>query len=426
MKIESNKLPKNLMEITIEVEEKEIQPFLNSSAQRLQEKKPITGFRPGKASYEIVKQQLGESTIWEEALEDVLNETFFKAIKENKLEVVFKPEIEIIKFAPGNPLVYKAKFALLPKVKLGNFEKLKEIKRREIKITQDEIEKLLKELQKMRAKEILVEREIKKGDKIIVDIEMFLNNVPLESGQSKNASIIIGDPFYLPGFSENLLGLKREESKEFPLKFPENYYDKKLAGKTINFKVKINNIFQIDLPETNDQFLQGLGNFKTLEDLKNQLKENLNKEKKIEEEKRIENEIFQNLIKNSEIGEIPEILISLESEKILEDLKDYLKNQNLNFEDYLGHLNKTEEDIKNGFRSEAEKRVKIGLIIREVIKKEDIKISEEEIEKIWLEKISSTYNLEIQKKIKTEEYKRYLENYLIEKKVLDFLKQFIT
>ena len=274
MKIVLNKLPKSRVELTIELSVEELTPFLNQAAQQLAQKNKIAGFRPGKIPYHIIGQQLGAMAIYEQAMEEILNDSYFKAIKENQLLPVEKPKIEILKFAPDNPLVYKAIFAVLPKIKLGDYKKIK-VKRKEIEITPEQVEKTLKELQKMRAKETLVNREIQKKDKVLVDLEMFIDKVPLENGQSKNTQLIIGDSFFIPELGENLIGLRKGEFKEFPLKFPTNHYDKKLASKSVDFKVKINEVYQIDYPEINDEFAKNLGKFANVEELKKKLEEKI-------------------------------------------------------------------------------------------------------------------------------------------------------
>jgi len=422
MKIVLNKLPKSRVELTIELSVEELTPFLNQAAQQLAQKNKIAGFRPGKIPYHIIGQQLGAMAIYEQAMEEILNDSYFKAIKENQLLPVEKPKIEILKFAPDNPLVYKAIFAVLPKIKLGDYKKIK-VKRKEIEITPEQVEKTLKELQKMRAKETLVNREIQKKDKVLVDLEMFIDKVPLENGQSKNTQLIIGDSFFIPELGENLIGLRKGEFKEFPLKFPTNHYDKKLASKSVDFKVKINEVYQIDYPEINDEFAKNLGKFANVEELKKKLEENLKEEKRTEEEQRLELEILDKSVEKSEFEEIPEALINVEVEKMISELEVGVKQQGVKFEDYLNHLQKTKESLKEEFKPKAEKRVKIILLINKIIEEKEIKISEQEIEQAKQEGLRLySHNLEMAKNIQSEEYKNYLTNLLRNRKVIDFLK----
>ncbi|TSD05943.1 MAG: Trigger factor [Parcubacteria group bacterium Athens0714_12] len=422
MKINLNKMPKSIVELTIEINTENLTPFLNKAAKRLSQKNKISGFRPGKTPFNLIEKQLGTMAIYEEAMEEILNDSYFKALKKNQLLPVEKPKIDIIKFAPGNPFIYKAIFAVLPKVKLGDCKKIN-LKRKEIKITPDQMEKALKELQKMRAKETLVDREIQKGDKAIADLEMFIDKVPLEGGQSKNTQIIIGDSFFIPGFGENLIGLKKNETKEFSLKFPVDHYDKKLSGKTVDFKAKINEVYKIDYPEINDEFIKNLGKFENVEEFKKKLEENLKEEEKHKEEQRLELKILDELEEKSEFEEIPEILIELETDKMILELEANIKQQGIKFEDYLNHLQKTRENLKEELKSKAKKRIKTILLINEIIKQKEIKISDEDIEKAKEETLRAySFNPELAKNIQTEEYKNYLINLLKNRKAIEFLK----
>ncbi|PKL72498.1 trigger factor [Candidatus Kuenenbacteria bacterium HGW-Kuenenbacteria-1] len=420
---EIKKIKETQLELTCEASLEEMAPCLNKAAKRISQQKKIAGFRPGKAPYEVIKKEVGEMNIYQEALDEIVSQSYFKIINEEKLRVIGHPEINIQILIPNQPIVYKATVALLPKVKLCDCKNIK-IKKPEIEIKQKQINDVLEDLQKRRAKEILVNREIQKKDKVNVNIEMFLNKVPLEDGQIKDHSIIIGDPYFIPGFLENLIGLKKEENKEFELKMPESYYNKNLANKIINFKVKINSVFQIDLPELNDEFAISLGQFKTLEDLIKQLKENLQIEENLKIEEKLEEEILEKLINQSSFEEISDNLIKSETDKMFLELEQGVLNQGAKIEDYLNHLKKTKEDLEKDFRLLAIKRIKSILIIEEIAENETMQISESEINE-EINNLLKTYpaNKEIEKQIQSEEYKKHLKNKLLNKKVLDFLKK---
>lgn len=252
---------------------------------------------------------------------------------------------------------------------------------------------------------------------------MFLDKVPLEDGQIRDHSMIVGDPYFIPGFSENLIGLKEKEIKEFELKMPEDYYNKNLANKIINFKVKINSVFQIDLPELNDEFAKSLGQFKTLEDLTKQLKENLETEENLKTEEKLEGEILEKLIEQSSFEEISDNLVKSEIDKMFLELEQEALNQGAKIEDYLSHLKKTKEDLEKDFHPLAVKRIKSILIVQEISENEIMQVSESEITE-EINNLLKAYpaNKEIKEQIQSEEYKKYLKNKLLNKKVLDFLK----
>lgn len=417
------KIKDTQLELLCEASLEEIAPCLNKATKRISQNIKISGFRPGKVPYEIVKKEVGEMDIYQEALDEIISQNFFKIVKEEKLKVIKQPKIDIQVLIPGQPIVYKATVNLLPKVKLSDYKKI-QIKKPQPEIKSRHIDDILKDLQKKRAKEVLVNRTIQKGDKINVDIEMFSDKVPIEDGQIKSHSIIVGEPFFIPGFNENLIGSKEGEVKEFELKMPENYYNKNLADRMVSFKVKINSIHQMDLPELNDEFAKELGQFESLEKLTKQIKENLETEETHKIEEKCEGDILDKLIYQSSFEEISDDLIETEIDKIFFELEQTMMNQGMEIKDYLAHLKKTKEDLKKDFRPLAIKRIKSILIIQEIAENEMIQPSELEIttEINNLLKIYPT-DKKIRERIQSEEYKKLLEDELINKRVLDFLKK---
>ncbi len=423
MNADVKKLPKGKVEMTIELSSEELAPFLKKASARLSEKNKIAGFRPGLAPYDIVEKQLGMMAIYEEAVEDILNHSYFKAIKENKLAPIEQPKVEILKFAPQNPFIYKAEFSVFPKVTVGDYQKIK-IQKKEIKVSPKQLEETLKEIQRMRAKETIANREIKKGDKVLFSLNMLINKVPLEGGQSQNTQIIIGDKFFVPGLGENLIGLKKGEEKEFSLKFPDNHFDKKLAGRLVDFKIKINEVYQIEYPEINNEFIKTLGKFTDVENFKTELQKNLLEEEKVKDDQRMEIKILDNLRDKSEFEEIPERLIEMEVEKMFSELESHVKQQGMKMGDYLDHIKKTTEILKEEFKQKADQRVKTILLINQVAKDNKISVGGEEIEKLKQESLQLySYNPEMAKNIQREEYKDYLYSVLRNRKTISLLKE---
>jgi len=423
MKTTLKTLPKSSAELTIELSVEEVQPYLEKAARKISQSLKIPGFRKGRAPYDIVKQRVGEAEILKEAVELIVPENCFKAVGEKNLEIVAQPKVDILKMAPGNPFVFKATLALLPKVKIGDYKKIK-IKRPKIEIKDEQVEKVLDDLRKMRAKETLVKREAKKGDRVIIDIDMFLNKVPLEGGQSKGATIILGDSYFIPELDKKILGMKEGETREFNLQYKDDFYDKKIAGKLVGFKVKLNSVYQIELPELNDEFAKNLGHFKDLSNLKEQIKNNLETEEKMKNEQRLELEMLEKIVSITEFDEIPDALIEKEVEKMVFELKDSVERQGLKYIDYLTQLKKSEQDLRKDFTQPAKKRVKTALIIREIGLQEKVNASEEEIEQ-EINNILRMYpnNEEMKKQVATPNYRIYLNNLIINKKTIDLLKE---
>ena len=411
------------LELLCEVNLEEMAPYLNRAAKRISQRIKIPGFRSDKVPYEMIKREVGEMDIYHEALDEIISQDYFKTAKKEKLKIIGPPKIDIQTLVPGQPIVYKAIVDVLPKVKLPDYKNIK-IKKPEIIIKPKQIDESLKHLQKSKAKEILIKREAKKGDKTNINIEMFENKIPIEDGQIKNHSIIIGEPYFIPGFSENLIGLKEGAIKEFELKMPKDYYNKNLANRIVNFKIKINSIYQIDIPELNDEFAKNFGEFKTLEDLTKQLEENVKNEEALKIDEKLENELMEQIINQSSFEDISDKLTDLEIDKMFSELELEILRNGMKIEDYLSHIKITEQDLKKNFHPLAIKRVKAILVIQKIAEQETIEISESEI----IDEINTLLKLysidkNIQNQIQTQDFKKHIEGELINKKTLNFLKQ---
>ncbi|MFA5021804.1 MAG: trigger factor [Patescibacteria group bacterium] len=422
MKVEVKKLPRGQAELTIEITVAEYQPFLNQAVKAISEAIKIPGFRPGKAGFDVIKKKVGEAEIWQEALEGAVKKTFLKAIDENKLVSVGSPQIEVIKLAPGNDVVYKATVSLFPQVKIGDYSKIK-ISKKPIEVNPEKVKKTLADLQKMRAKESLVNRAVKKGDKVEIDFETFLDKIPVDNGKSQNFALVIGENTFIPGFEDQLIGLSKDETKNFQLTFPEKYHQKNLAGKLVDFKVKMNSVYNLELPELNDAFANDLGGFKDMKELEEKIGDNLKLEEKNNEAMRQEEEILDKIISASQFEDIPDLLVSSEAKKMLEELEHNVSHQGLSFADYLQHLNKTKDQLLLDFAPQAIKRVKSALLIKEIKAKEKISASEKEIDE-ELEKIRQTYgkSAEIEEMLKQVAYREYLGNIIAARKVIEHLQ----
>ncbi|MCH7759552.1 trigger factor, partial [Patescibacteria group bacterium] len=420
MKINSKKLPKNIMEITVELSTLEMAPFSDQALEELGKEITVSGFRRGMAPKHLVRQQVDEIKILEKTAEIAVNkkypEIIAKALETNgpeKIELAGPANIEMQKIAPNNPFIFKLIVPLLPEIELGDYKKIK-IKRKKNKIENSDIDKALKELQWTRRKETLANRSSQLGDRVELDLNLFINKVPLDQGQIKNFSVILGQDQYLPGLSENIKGLSAGQEKEFSYRYPDSHYDKQLAGKLVDFKAKIKNVYAINLPPIDDELGQSFGKFKNLEELKNKIKENLETEAQDKEEQRLEIEILKQLIEKAKIGEIPEILIEHELEKMINELKMSVENPHemgsAKFDDYLQSIKKTEEDLKKGFIPKAEERIKTALCIRKIAQEKNIKVGEEEI-KQEMDKLIELYKGQEKslENLKTEDGQIYIK-----------------
>lgn len=418
------KLEKSQVEITVEISYVEAEPYLKKAAAKLAEEFKIDGFRPGKAPYEVIKQKAGEMAILEAALDDIINQTFNQVLVEQKIVTIGQPQINLEKLAPGNPIVYKAVVALLPAVKVGDFGNLT-LKKEKTEVKDEAVDRVLQDLQKLRAQETKVERPAQTGDKLIIDFSVLQDQVVIDGGAEKNYPIVIGENRFIPGFEEQLVGLTAGGEKEFDLKFPEKYFQKNLAGKTCHFKVKCQEVKEVKLPLVNDEFAQTIsgGHFKTALELKDNIKKNLIAEAEAKQDQRLEAEMFDRLISPAQFEEIPEVLKANEVKKMIGELEMSVTGQGFKFEDYLKSINKTVEVLEKELLPEAEKRVKIALFCREIYQQNNFSVSQEEIDQ-EIEHLSQHYpdRPEVKNQFSSPQYREYLKNVLGNQKVVDYLK----
>lgn len=420
MEISVKKLENLRVEIVFKVPKEEFEKFREKAILKLGQDLKIEGFRPGKAPREVVERGVGEVKILEEATRQLVEESYPKAILENKIEPIAQPEIEVLKSEdPSNNFFsFKASLFILPEIRLPDYKKVaSQIKRNKVLIEETEIENALRWIQKSRAKFSLKAEPCEKSD----FIEIEFSSPQIDSGLKRKDAFILGDGHFLPDFEENLVGMKNSQEKNFSLKFPENYFKKDIAGKDVEFKVKINSVQKMELPEMSDEWAKSFGNFNDLISLRNSLKEGVIKEKEIAESQRVRQEILEKLSDNSKF-EIPEVLIEREKEVILGELKEKVSSSlNIKFEEYLDKIKKTEKEIRDTFSEEAKKKAKYDLILREISLKEKIEVSDEEIKK----EITHIFQNQADEKIKEldlENLKLYIKSEIRKIKTLNFLE----
>jgi len=423
MKVEKKELEKSQIELNVELSVEEFKPFLIQGAEAISQSLKIDGFRPGKAPYDIVKQKVGEMGILEEAANIAIRKKIDQVIKENvEKEPVGQPQVDITKLAPENPLEFKIVLAILPEITLGEYKDLK-IKKEKAEAADEEIERTLNDLREMRTKEVIVDREVKETDKIIVDIEMFLDNVPVEGGKNKDTAIMMGREYVVPGFDKKLVGAKKGDVREFSLPYPEDFHMKNLAGKMVEFRVVIKEVYERELPELNDDLASAFG-LKKLDELKENLKKSIEAQKEKEKNLKVEREMLDKIIDNAKFGDIADVLISHESRTMMVELEHNIEEQGGKLDDYLSSMGKTSEAMMLELMPEAVKRVKVSLIIREIAKQEKMKVEAKEVEE-HIEEMKKHYrdNKEAMGRITSPQYADYITNVLASRKVVNQLRE---
>jgi len=410
--------------MTIEVNE--AQSILQDAATKISRERPIDGFRPGKAGYETIKSHFGEAVIYETALPELVRRNYVQAVRDNQLNTYGDPEVNVTKLAPGNPIEFTATVALIPEItQLAEADRIK-IKTSEPTVDDKEIAGTLKELQRMQTKEVRADREARANDKVIVDMDMSRAAVPLDGGQARGHGIYLDEDYYVPGLKEKIIGMKEGEMREFSLKFPKDHYQKTLAGKDVEFKLTVKEIYELQHPEIDDEFAKALGQ-ESLAKVKELLHGNIKNDKAAKESQRIEAELLEKLVERSRFGEIPESMINQEVNRMLHELKHSVAERGLEFDDYLKSIKKTADELRLDLAQQAVQRIKTALLVREYGLREKIDISDAEV-LTEVEKLinDSSGDAEAQKIIRSEEYQDYIKTAVRNRKVIELLKERIT
>ncbi len=375
----------------------------------------------------VVEKEIGLGKILEKGAELAARKTYVKIILEDKIEAIGLPKITILKMAAGNPMAFKAETAVMPEMELPDCAKIvaknKPKAKEEIKIEESEVEGSLNWLAKSRAKYTTVSGGAQKGNRVEIDFEARINGNLIEGGESKNHPFILGQGKFIPGFEDNLAGMKEKEEKEFKLIFPGDYYKKDLAGKEADFKVKINLVQEEEVPEINDDFAKGLGDFENLDKLKNNIRKGLLMEKHSREKEAWRSKIIEKIAEKTKT-DIPELLVEQETANMLAELKSKTENFGLPWEKHLEQLGQKEEELKKGFRSRAEKRIKNALVLNALAKKEKIEVSESEVEE-EINKILRQYpDIErAEAKFNLEKAKNHIREILKNEKIFQILEK---
>ncbi len=423
------KLPKSQLEIRSTIAWDNWKKYIDQAVEKIGKDIKIPGFRSGKAPREVLEKKVGTIAILEEAGGIAIQKDYIQILEEKKLDVIGRPQAEFLKLAEGNDLEYKIITDVMPEVKIDKWEDgikriNKEFNKQEIKISEEEIQKELEYLASSRAALVTVKREARQGDNVVLDFQVFQDNIPIENGSSKNHPIILGKGVFIPGFEENIIGMKENEEKTFELIFPENYHEKSLAGKPATFKVKVNLVQERQIPKINDEFAKSLGNFSNLEALKKSITSGIEEEKRQQAKEKRRADFIEELIIKSDF-EIPESLAHEEIHKMIQEFSTQVESLGMKLEDYLGKMQKTVKDLEKDWRPQAEKRVKAAIILEKLAKMYEIKIPNEEIE-TEMNKILQYYKSvkDLEKNIDLGKLYNYTKGVLINEEVFKLLEKF--
>ena len=380
----------------------------------------IPGFRKGKAPIQIVEKYYGKEIFYEDAFNDSANEALEEAVKENNLEIVSRPEVEIKQMEKGKDLIFTATMQTKPEAELGKYKGV-EIKKIEYKVTDEDIEHELSHMQEHNSRLISIDdRPVKKGDITTIDFEGFVDGKAFEGGKAEGHELEIGSNTFIPGFEDQIIGMKIDEEKDIQVKFPEEYFSKELAGKDATFKVKLHEIKKKELPELDDEFAKDVSEFDTLDELKKSIKEKQEKQNEERAKYETEDAVIKAVCDNMKV-EIPSGMINMEIDNMLKELEQRLSYQGLNLEQYLQFMGKTEEDLRKEYEPQAIEGIKSRLALEAVIKAEKIEPDEAEITE-KMKEMAKNYGKENDEEfLKNENVANYIKEGLKSEKALEFL-----
>lgn len=391
-------------EVNFKLEGKEWVELQDKAFEKLNKKANIDGFRPGKAPRDIFEKKYGKQEIILEAADEATNKEYKRLLGENKITPIIEPKVELIK-CDSDTLEVKFTFITDPEVTLGEYTNLK-VKKEKAKVTKEEIDNSIKELLNEYAEVVVKEGNVESGDIAIIDFAGYKDGVAFEGGTSENYSLTIGSNTFIPGFEDAVIGMAKGEEKDIELTFPEDYMQEDLKGQKVVFKVKVNEIKTRKIPELNKEFFEDLNmeGITDKESLEKDIKEELTHRKEHELEHAYEDACLDKAANNMKIEILPE-LIDDEAHQMYHEFMDRMKRQGITEELYLKYTNSKEEDLIEKMKDEAKKRIQYRYLLREIIKKENIKITDKEA-KEKIKEIAKQYNVteeEILKEVGTLE-----------------------
>lgn len=420
MSVKVENLEKNMAKLTVEVDNADFLKAIDDAYKKNRNKFNLPGFRKGKAPKAMIEKMYGPQIFFEDALNEILDQTYPEAAKESGLEIVSRPEIGVEQIATDKNLIYTATVAVKPEVTLGEYKGVT-VEKAETTVTAKEVnEKLAAELEK-NARVVDVDREIKKDDIATIDFVGSVDGVEFEGGKGEDYPLTIGSGTFIPGFEDQLIGHKAGETVDVNVTFPENYGAKDLAGKAALFKTTIKAVKEKQVPAADDEFASEVSEFDTLDEYKKDLKKELKEQKEKAATTTNENNVIAKIVENASV-EIPTPMLEAQLDNMLYDYQTRLAQQGIPMDQYLKITGQTVEQLKEQMKPSAEKNLKTSLVIEAIMKKENIKVENERVEEEF-KKIAEQYKMEYEDLMKTvsEEQKESMKREVAFQETIDML-----
>lgn len=349
----------------------------------------IPGFRKGRAPMNIVEKYYGDEIFYEDAFNEIVPSIYDEAIKSEKLEVVSRPKIDIVQIGKGKDLIFTALVDVKPEVKLGKYKGIS-VEKTEYKVEEKDIENEIKSMAERNSRMVTVtDRPAKKGDIAVIDFVGSVNGVEFEGGKANNHELELGSNTFIPGFEDQVIGMKTEEVKDVKVKFPDEYFSKDLAGKDAVFKVTVHEIKEKELPKIDDEFAKDVSEFDTLKELEADIKAKKEKQNEERAKAELEERAIKTVAADSKI-DIPTGMVELEIDNMEQDMDRRLAYQGMNLEQYLQMLGKTKIDFRNESQDPAKQNITLRLVLEAVFDDAKLEISDEEVNN-KIKELATTY-----------------------------------
>ena len=400
------KLEKSQVALTIEVGAAEFEAAVEKAYQKMRRKINMPGFRPGKAPRKMIERMYGAEVFFEEAINIAFPEAYEAAVEQEKLQVVGYPAVEMVGEVTKDGFTFKATAPVYPEVTLGEYKGLK-AEKPEVKVTAADVDERLKTLADRNTRLVSVDREAKSGDTAVIDFEGFLNGKPFEGGKGENHNLELGSGSFVPGFEDQVIGMKAGEEKDIDITFPENYHED-LAGKAVVFKVKVHEVKEKEVPEMDDEFAKDVSEFDTLKDLKADLKKKITEERQKDADRVFEENLMNQVAENI-TADIPDVMVENQARQYLDNFKAQISRQ-FPYEEYKKMTGMDDEKLLADAKEPALRQVKMDLAVAAIIKAENIEASDEDVEAEY-KKMAEQFGMDVD----------MVKKYLVKEQVQDQL-----
>ena len=400
------KLEKSQVALTIEVGAAEFEAAVEKAYQKMRRKINVPGFRPGKAPRKMIERMYGAEVFFEEAINIAFPEAYEAAVEQEKLQVVGYPAVEMVGEVTKDGFTFKATAPVYPEVTLGEYKGLK-AEKPEVKVTAADVDERLKTLADRNTRLVSVDREAKSGDTAVIDFEGFLNGKPFEGGKGENHNLELGSGSFVPGFEDQVIGMKAGEEKDIDITFPENYHED-LAGKAVVFKVKVHEVKEKEVPAMDDEFAKDVSEFDTLKELKADLKKKITEERQKDADRAFEENLMNQVAENI-TADIPDVMVENQARQYLDNFKAQISRQ-FPYEEYKKMTGMDDEKLLADAREPALRQVKMDLAVAAIIKAENIEASDEDVEAEY-KKMAEQFGMDVD----------MVKKYLVKEQVQDQL-----